>query len=187
MDLAEDGHYFTDYTDTQWPVCGGCTAHTVSCSLVHECQLQCSSYAVRYGHDIALGGSARVAYAARHKTALCPATATARAHNEPTPAFPVAADERRQARASSRLRPQPESYVPERAGSHPVRPSGHCDESGEMLLVRPNSCSFRQYCFAICFHVTVTVAVPIVCTCVVILCAFFLVIVFTTDTIAKIT
>ena len=53
--------------------------------------------------------------------------------------------------------------------------------------VRPYFCSLRQYVFAICFHVVVTVAVPIEWHCTVMRCAFFLVIVFTTLTIAIVT
>ena len=53
--------------------------------------------------------------------------------------------------------------------------------------VRPNFCSLRHIVLAICFHVVVTVAVPIECACTVIRCAFFRVIVLTTLTMAIVT
>ena len=53
--------------------------------------------------------------------------------------------------------------------------------------VKPNFCSLRHMVLAICFHVVVTVAVPIECACTVMRCAFLRVIVFTTLTMAIVT
>ena len=62
-----------------------------------------------------------------------------------------------------------------------------CAYSGAMDEVRPNFCSLRHIVLAICFHVVVTVAVPIEWHCTVMRCAFLRVIVLTTFTMAMLT
>ena len=61
------------------------------------------------------------------------------------------------------------------------------EASGAIDDVRPNFWSFRHMVLAICFQVVVTVAVPIVCACTQMRCAFLRVIVFTTLTMAIVT
>ena len=71
--------------------------------------------------------------------------------------------------------------------THRVANTTSAYASGAMDEVSPNFCSFRHIVLAICFHVVVTVAVPIEWACTVMRCAFFRVIVLTTLTMAIVT
>lgn len=68
--------------------------------------------------------------------------------------------------------------------SRPGTPHADMDGSGAMDDVNPIFCRPVQYCFAICFHVVVTVAMPDMCASTVILNAFLRLTVFTTLVIA---